>query len=48
MIVLVIDFVENYSFVLWKEIQLDYYFCKQVTIMVHVCYKHAQLDLDGV
>ena len=47
-IVLVVDFVENYSFVHQKAIQSDYYFNKKVTIMVHVCYRHAQLDLDGV
>ena len=46
--ILVVDFVENYSFFHQKEIQSDYYFSKQVTIMVHVCYRHAQLDLDGV
>ena len=47
-IVSVVDFVENYSFVHQKEIQSYYYFNKQVTIMVHVCYRHVQLDLDGV
>ena len=47
-IVLVVDFAENYSFVHQKEIQSDYYFSKKVTIMVHVCYRHAHLDLDGV
>lgn len=43
----VVDFIENYSFVHQKEIQLEYYFSKQITIMVHVCYRHAQLELDG-
>ena len=35
-IVSVVDFAENYSFVHQKAIQSDYYFNKQVTIMVHV------------
>ena len=47
-IVSVVDFAENYSFVHQKEIQSNYFFSKKVTIMVHVCYRHAQLDLDGV
>ena len=40
-IVSIFDFVENYSFVHQKAIQSDYYFSKKVTIMVHVCYRHA-------
>ena len=44
----VVDFAENYSFVHQKEIQSEYYFSKQITIMVHVCYRHAQSELDHV
>jgi len=47
-IVSVVDFAKNYSFVHQKAIQSDYYFNKKVTIMVHVFYRNAQLDLDGV
>ncbi|KAH9311061.1 hypothetical protein KI387_026096, partial [Taxus chinensis] len=44
----VVDFAENYSFSHQKEIQTQYYHTDQVTIMVQVFYRHAQLDLDGV
>ena len=44
----VVDFAENYSFVSQKQLQAEYYYTKQVTIMVQVSYRHAQIDLDGV
>ena len=38
----VVDFVENYIFEAQKEIQSEYYHSDQVSIFVHVLYRHAQ------
>ena len=36
----VVDFVENYTLQPQNEIQSQYYHSKQVSIMVHITYKH--------
>jgi len=43
----VVDFAENYTFAPQKEIQSEYYHSDQVTIFVHVLYRHAQASIDG-
>ena len=42
-----VDFAENYTFAPQKEIQSEYYHSDQVTIFVHVLYRHAQASIDG-
>ena len=37
----VVDFVENYSLQPQNEIQSQYYHSKQVSIMVHITYRHG-------
>ena len=37
-VVLVIDFVENYSFKVYNEIQSMHWWSNQVTILVHITY----------
>ena len=44
----VVDFAENYTFAPQKEIQSEYYHSDQVSIFVHVLYRHAQMDIDGI
>ena len=44
----VVDFVENYTFAAQKEIQSEYYHSDQVSIFVHVLYRHSQQDVDGI
>jgi hypothetical protein len=44
----VVDFVENYTFVAQNEIQSEYYHSDQVTIFVHILYRHAQWSLDNI
>jgi hypothetical protein len=44
----VVDFAENYTFTAQKEIQSEYYHSDQVTIFVHVLYRHAQQSLDNI
>ena len=39
-ILLVVGFAENYTLQLQNEIQSQYYHSKQVSIMVHITYKH--------
>ena len=43
----VVEFAENYTFSPQKEIQSEYYHVDQVTISVHVLYRHAQASIDG-
>ena len=43
-----VDFAENYTFVAQKEIQSEYYHSNQVSIFVHVLYRHSQQDIDGI
>ena len=44
----VVDFAENYTFAAQKEIQSEYYHSDQVTIFVHVLYRHARWSLDNI
>ena len=37
----VVDFVENYTLQPQNEIQSQYYHSKQVSIMVHITYRHG-------
>ena len=37
----VVDFAENYTFATQKEIQSEYYHAEQVSIFVHVLYRHS-------
>ena len=43
----VVDFTDNYMFSPQKEIQSEYYDSDQVSIVVHILYKHAELAVDG-
>ena len=43
-----VDFVENYTFAAQKEIQSEYYHSDQVSIFVHVLYRHAQSNVDDI
>ena len=36
-----VEFVENYTFAPQREIQSEYYHSDQVSIFVHVLYRHA-------
>jgi hypothetical protein len=47
-ILFVVDFAENYTFVAQKEIHSEYYHSDQVTIFVHVLYRHAQHSVDNI
>ena len=38
----VIDFAENYTFVPQKEIQSEYYHSDQVSMLIHILYRHAK------
>ena len=44
----VVDFVENYTFEAQREIQSEYYHSDQVSIFVHVLYRHAQQNVDDI
>ena len=44
----VVDFAENYTFQAQKEIQSEYYHSDQVSIFVHVLYRHAQHNVDDI
>jgi hypothetical protein len=44
----VVDFAENYTLAAQKEIQSEYYHSNQVTIFVHVLYRHAQRSLPNI
>ena len=39
----VVDFAENYTFEAQKEIQSEYYHFDQVSIFIHVLYRHAHV-----
>ena len=41
-------FVENYTFSPQREIQSEYYHSDQVSIFVHVLYRHAQESIYGM
>ena len=41
------EFEWNYTFSPQREIQSEYYHSDQVTIFVHVLYRHAQASIDG-
>ena len=43
----VVDFAKNYTFAPQREIQSEYYHSDQVSIFVHVLYRHAQESIDG-
>jgi hypothetical protein len=43
----VIDFAENYSFLIQNEIQSLHWYSDQVTILVHIVYSHAEQAVDG-
>ncbi|GAQ89961.1 hypothetical protein KFL_005820050 [Klebsormidium nitens] len=47
-VVSVIDFAENYSFEQQDEIQSMHWHSDQITILVHITYRHKQLEIDGV
>jgi hypothetical protein len=38
LVMFVVDFVENYTFQKYKEVQEMYWFSFQLTILVHICY----------
>ena len=42
-----VDFAENYTFAPQREIQSEHYHSNQVSIFVHVLYRHAQESIDG-
>ena len=44
----VVDFAENYTFKTHKKIQSEYYHSDQVSIFVHVLYRHAQQNVDDI
>jgi hypothetical protein len=48
MILLVVDFVQNYTFAAQKEIQSEYYHFDQVSIIFHVIYRHSQQSVDNI
>ena len=43
----IVDFAENYTFTLQKEIHSEFYHSDQVSILVHIMYRHAELDVNG-
>ena len=43
----VVEFAKNYTFAPQREIQNEYYYFDQVSISVHVLYRHAQANIDG-
>jgi hypothetical protein len=46
-VVSVIDFAKNYSFLIQNEIQSMHWYSDQVTILVHIVYRHAEQGVDG-
>ena len=42
----VVDFTENYTFSPQREIQSEYYHSDQVSMFVHVLYRHSQESID--
>ena len=47
-IISMIDFAKNYYFQPQDEIQSMHWFNVQVTLLVHITYRHAQLLVDGI
>ena len=43
----VVEFADNYTFAPQREIQSEYYHYDQVSIFVHVLYRHSQASIDG-
>ena len=43
-----VDFAENCTFEVQKEIQSEYYHSHQVSIFFHVLYRHAQQNVDDI
>ena len=43
-----VDFAKNYTFEAQKEIQSEYYHSDQVSIFVHVLYRHFQQNVDDI
>ena len=43
-----IDFAENYTFVPQKEIQSEYYHSDQVSMLVHILYRHAEQNFNHI
>ena len=43
-----VDFSENYILAAQTEILSEYYFLDQVTIFVHIVYRHVVEEVDGV
>ena len=48
MILLVVDFAENYTFATQKELQSEYYHSNQVSMLVHVLYGHVEQNNDNI
>ena len=44
----IIDFAENYTFVPKKEIHSEYYHSDQVSMLVHILYRHAEQKVDHI
>ena len=44
----VIDFAENYTFVPQKENQSEYYHSEQVSMLVHILYRHAEQNVNHI
>ena len=43
-----VDFAKNYTFTPHKEIQSKNYHSYQVYMLVHILYRHVELNLDGL
>ena len=43
----VVNFTENYTFAPQREIQSEYYHSRQVSIFVHVFYRHVHASIYG-
>jgi len=43
-----VDFPENYTFVAQNEIQSQYYHSDEVSMLVHVQYRHAEQSFDHI
>ena len=44
----VIDFAEKYTFVPQKEIHNEYHHSNQVSMIVHILYRHAKQNVDHI
>jgi hypothetical protein len=44
----IVDFAENYTFVAQNEIQSEYYHSDQVSMLVHILYRHAEQNVDHI